>query len=267
MFKGRCIFLVLLITLTTTTTDSASKPQKVTLSSEDGVRIALNHFINGRESCIIIAPGTGTHKDMKAFMPLRENLSEDYDVIAFDFRGHGESSGRFTFGKEEVKDLKTVIGYARLHCKKLGLVGFSIGASTSIVTAGLHKNVDSIVAVSPAMDFNEIENRLYWPEVIFELPQNAFNYFAAKTRIRNPFIAGKPRSIDFVHEISPIPILFIHGKRDWLVDIRHSIELHKRAKEPKDIVFFEGGTHAEHLLEQFPEEMVKLIKDWFKKTL
>jgi pimeloyl-ACP methyl ester carboxylesterase len=258
--------LLLLSFLTlTASADPALRPQKGGLFTEDGVRIALNHYVSGRENCIIIAPGTGTTKDMREFTYLIGELLQDYDVIAFDFRGHGESSGRFTFGIDETKDLKTVLEYARPRYKKIGLVGFSIGASTSIVTAGLYKNVDSVVAVSPPMDFGEIENRLYWPEAMAELPENAVNYFGSNTRVRNPLAAGKPRSIDFVGEMSSI--LFIHGKKDWLIDMRHSIELHKKAGEPKGIILLEGGTHAEHLLDQFPDEMARIIKDWFKKTL
>ena len=38
-------------------------------------------------------------------------MADDYDVAVLDFRGHGDSGGRYTFGASEAFDLKAVVDY------------------------------------------------------------------------------------------------------------------------------------------------------------
>ena len=44
---------------------------------------------------LILAHGFFNNKDVYLFKGISKELSEHYDVIAFDFRGHGKSSGAF----------------------------------------------------------------------------------------------------------------------------------------------------------------------------
>ena len=77
----------------------------------------------------------------------------------------------------------------------------------------------------------------------------------------------KIRPIDIVDKISPMPILFIHGEKDWLVKPSHSQRLFDRAKDPKALTIIKGGGHAERIFDVFPDKFMKICLDRFRETL
>ena len=72
--------------------------------TEDGKRIALSHIKGGFSKVIIIAHGVYNNKDTALFRGIADAFSKEYDVIMFDFRGHGKSSGVFTWTAHEQKE-------------------------------------------------------------------------------------------------------------------------------------------------------------------
>ena len=54
-------------------------------------------------------------------------FSKSLDLISFDFRGHGKSSGIYTFTSKESEDIKSVVNYAKKTYKRVYLTGFSLG--------------------------------------------------------------------------------------------------------------------------------------------
>ena len=66
------------------------------LITKDKTEIAINHYKSGHDKVIIIAPGWCMTKDSDAFCQISQKFAQHYDVISFDFRGHGKSSGTYT---------------------------------------------------------------------------------------------------------------------------------------------------------------------------
>jgi fermentation-respiration switch protein FrsA (DUF1100 family) len=81
-----------------------------------------------------------------------------------------------------------------------------------------------------------------------------------------PFWLAKERPIDNVDKIT-IPIMFIHGSRDWVVRPWHSQALYQKAGGKKKIIFIKNGSHAEYLIRDYPEQFVAEVKNWFLDTL
>ena len=67
-----------------------------------------------------------------------------------------------------------------------------------------------------------------------------------------------------VKQISPRPILFVHGLDDIRLPPDCSRYLHSIAEEPKELVLFEGATHS---LRQCREDLLILLFEWFEKNL
>tara|TARA_B100000029_G_scaffold195163_1_gene193258 strand:+ start:367 stop:990 length:624 start_codon:yes stop_codon:yes gene_type:complete len=67
-----------------------------------------------------------------------------------------------------------------------------------------------------------------------------------------------------VDQISPRPILFVHGLDDIRLPPDCSRYLHSIAKEPKELVLFEGATHS---LRQSRESLQTLLVEWFERYL
>jgi len=78
-----------------------AKNTSKTLTTADNHKVAYRHYTAGHKKAIIIAPGFFNSKDAVLLKRLKGHLIDTYDVIMFDFRGHGESSGLFTWTAKE----------------------------------------------------------------------------------------------------------------------------------------------------------------------
>jgi glycosyltransferase involved in cell wall biosynthesis/pimeloyl-ACP methyl ester carboxylesterase len=236
--------------------------------TEDGKRIAFCHVKGGFSKVIIIAHGFYNNKDTVLFKKITDAFSKEYDVIVFDFRGHGKSSDVFTWTALEQKDLQAIITYAKENkYAKIGVIGFSLGASIALITASLHHNIDSVIAVSPPADVGRI-NYHFWEKDMWEDLKLNFGLKGQGKLVRmgSPSLQ-KIRPSDIVDKISPIPVLFLHGEKDWLVKLSHSRLLFNKAKEPKALTIMKDGGHAERMFDAFPDQFMKICLDRFRETL
>ena len=129
------------------------------IKTADDVTISVDVYGHGaREAAVIICPGFFQSKDTATFQRMSRALAQDYDVLAMDFRGHGRSSGHFTFSALERADLDAVLAFTQQRYPRIGIIGFSLGAATSIhVVSGNPPHVKTLIAVSPPSSFDDIE--------------------------------------------------------------------------------------------------------------
>ena len=236
--------------------------------TEDGKRIALFHIKGGFSKVVIIAPGFYNNKDTVLFRSMADAFSKEFDVIVFDFRGHGKSSDVFTWTALEQKDLRAITVYAKENkYEKIGVIGFSLGAAITLIEASFHQNIDSVIAVSSPADLGKIDFHFWERDMWRDLMLN----FGVKGRgkgVRSGSVAlQKIRPRDVVDKISPTPVLFLHGEKDWLVKLSHSQLLFEKSKDPKVLTIMEDGGHAERMFDAFPDKFMKICLDRFKGTL
>jgi alpha/beta superfamily hydrolase len=65
-------------------------------------------------------------------------------------------------------------------------------------------------------------------------------------------------------QLAPRKLLVAHGKADTRLPFRCAQQIHEWAKEPKELVLFEG---AEHRLEECRDELETLLAGWIPATL
>ena len=68
----------------------------------------------------------------------------------------------------------------------------------------------------------------------------------------------------WVDELSPRPLLLIHGERDRNLPARCSRDIHEHAKEPKELVIYKG---CGHFLRECHQELNDLLKGWLIDNL
>lgn len=231
----------------------------------DGVRISFELYREGGgDAVLVICPGFFQSKETPTFQRLAGALSVDCNVACMDFRGHGCSSGGFTFSAREQQDLNAVLDWLGERYARIGLLGFSLGAATAINVASCRKGIRCLIAVSAPTAFEKIEFRFWTPEAIRTGLRGIEP--GAGFRPGNPW-AKKERPIDCIAGVSPVPVLLIHGTGDRTVLHRHSERLHRAAGEPKRLVLIEGGGHAEELFRQKPERFLPPVREWLRATL
>ncbi len=238
-----------------------------TIKTSDGQKIVFDHYENGNDKIVVIAHGFFNSKEAELLKQLGAALDDRYDVIIMDFRGHGKSGGLFYWTSREYLDLEAVLEYAKKDYEQIGVIGFSLGAATSLIEASRGDLITSLIAVSAPTEFSKIEYR-FW-ELNFET-DIVYSLFSegriGKGVLPGPFWQKKHKPIDLVEKIK-CPILYIHGDADWLIKPWHSEALYKRTKSQKHLALIKGGPHAEYLIRNNKIETVGLIKSWFKETL
>ncbi|MFH1459897.1 MAG: alpha/beta fold hydrolase [Candidatus Omnitrophota bacterium] len=234
----------------------------------DAKQIHYDHYQAGNQAVVIIAHGFFNSKSSDLIQALIKNLYQwKVDVIAFDFRGHGKSDGLFYWTSREYHDLKAIIKFAREKYSRIGLIGFSLGAATSIIALTRSKSVHSCICISTPTEFNKIDYH-FWD---LDIENDIFYTLAGKGSkgkgVRpGPFWLKKDKPIKLVCRLN-IPIFYIHGDADWVIKKNHSELLYKRTKSKKQLLIIKKGPHAEYLLRKNEKELMENIKQWFEETL
>jgi len=72
-------------------------------------------------------------------------------------------------------------------------------------------------------------------------------------------LSSQTYGTDRVSELSPKPLLLIHGDRDRNLPARSSWHIFVHAKEPKEIVIYKGSGH---FLRECHQELQELLRSW-----
>lgn len=236
-----------------------------TVQSHDAIKIAFNHFVSGdRDTVVVLCHGFWMSKDAKPFVALSEDIYQFYDVIAMDQRGHGRSGGYFSFTAYEHEDIAAIIAFAKTTYTHIYLIGFSLGAASSIIYASHAKYIDGVIAVSAPMSFNEIENKFWKKEAVVPALEK-FGSHVFKLRVGS-LRATKIKPKDVVSRIAPTPLLFISGSNDPIISSTHTEVLYAAAHEPKQLLLIKDGLHAEDLYRLHPDTFVDGCIHWIQKV-
>jgi pimeloyl-ACP methyl ester carboxylesterase len=234
--------------------------EELALLTEDGINISVSHFVNGKPNVCVLAHGFMGSKQRPYITGLTEKLSQYFDVITFDFRGHGESGGVHS-GTNELYDIKAVVDYASDYgYEKIAFVGFSLGGIQGIYAAAKFHNVDALVTVGTPADTEAIIPNAKW---LFWLANNRFGRIVLQFWVRLDGSAEFPRPVTVVGQVSPIPILIVQGRDDTLVELKEAQTLYEEAQEPKELVIIEGMKHPPDL----PVEFYDTVVSWLTELL
>lgn len=230
------------------------------ITTKDNVKIAINHYRNGFDRVLIFMPGWFMTKDSNCFLQMCETFGLATDVIGMDFRGHGQSEGFYTFTTWELLDVRAVVNYAKKLYSEIYLIGFSLGASLALIYGGKSNFADKIIAVSPACDFDKIENHFWKKEAWLPTLQKAEMKRWLSVR-PSAIIRRKIKPIDVVDKIK-CPTLFIAGENDPTVYPWHTEKLYQKAVCEKKYELFKNCNHAEDLFIDEKDKFVEVCSSW-----
>ena len=218
--------------------------------------------VKGSNKTLIIAHGYRQNRlphGENSFPLIKFLLNQGYNVLTFDFRNCGESEGKVTtVGIYEKNDLLGAIKYAKkLGSKQIVLLGFSMGASTSIVAAAESEDVDAVIADSPFSDLEDYldANLSVWSKLP-SFPFNQTTYLSMKVLEGIKPKEFSPRAV--IKDIAPRSVFLIHSKDDTLIPIYNSQELLTAGGSNVKLWETEGVDHI--------ESYTKLTEDYFQKV-
>jgi len=268
--KKGAFALILLAALSASSILRADAPPPVSgiLHTRDNIPISYDQYKRGCDSVIIVCPGFFNSKSNRWMRRTVELLLPYYDVIIFDFRGHGKSGGKYTWSAKEDLDVDAVVSYAVAQkYKHIGILAFSLGAAAAVNDAATRNDIESMLLISCPAQFKDIDFHFWEPGMFSDFKDNIDCGWEGKGARLGSIFMKKGDPIDAISRIRHASVFFIHGDNDWIVKARHSKKLYGAAKVYKRIEIIKGGLHSERLIQFNSEKMRELILGWFSVTL
>lgn len=189
-------------------------------------------------------------------------------VVGLNFRGHGRSGGVTTVGDREIYDIEAAVRWARsLGYSRVATVGFSMGGAVAVRHAGLLGGVDAVVSVSaPAWWYYRETAPMRRMHRLVETPSGRLvSRVWRRTRVDRAGWATMPVApYEAAANISPTPLLVVHGDRDPFFPVAHAERLASAAAEPKELWVRAGFGHAEGAADA---GLIGDIADWLRSRL
>jgi pimeloyl-ACP methyl ester carboxylesterase len=231
-----------------------------------GVELAYDLRRTGSERLVIVSHGIFGHRRLHEIQRLSEFLAERFDVLIYDCRGHGDSTGRFSFGMQEWRDLAALTEGVGGDYRAVGGLGFSFGGFHTCIAAARTRCFDAVMLVSAPKDFRILDHNPFGPGL-----RASFRLMLQRSRRRTRLslvraLGPRTMPIACVADIR-VPVHIVHGDQDWVVHVRHARAMFEKAWQRRELTVLPGGLHAEYLIEQMPDEILPLIRNWFDRVL
>lgn len=225
--------------------------ERVVFQTSDGLEL-VGWFVHGdgEGAAIVVSHGSGANGP--GTYPFFAFLSEaGYHVLVFDHRAHGHSGGRATtLGPREVEDLRGAVAYLRsrpdIDPERIGAVGCSMGSGVVIGAAAKDPAIKAIVVDSVYADMGELWDRFGY--VGIQRTSIKWSWGAimrGATWLWTGYPVGRFKPEELIGEVSPRPVLIIHGEQDNAsTTVADAHRLYEAAGEPKELWLVAGAGHC-----------------------
>ena len=167
--------------------------------------------------------------------------AEGFNVFTFDYRGYGRSGGtpqRQGIYNDCIAAIKYVQTRSGTETNKLLVLGQSLGGANALAVLG-ENHFPGVRAV--AIDSTFYSYRSIVRDKIGEIPI----LWIAKWPLSFLVINNRHSPGSVVQNISPTPLVLIHGTSDHVIPYHHAQDLLKKAREPKQLWTVKNGDHTE----------------------
>jgi len=245
--------------------------QTVQIASFDGAILSASFFqapTGNRDVVILLHSSADNRAGMLGFVPML--LRHQYNVLVPDSRAHGRSGGEIaTFGPKESEDLKRWVDWlaGQMHPRCVYGLGESMGAGNLLQTLPREPRFCAAVADSPFSSYREmVYDRVgqefgggAWLGRTLFRPLIDEAFLEAKLRYHFNFEKASPA--DAV-AMTRVPVLLIHGTKDFLVPLRHCQAILNNRSGVMELWEVPGADHVGAFGRE-PQEYERRVTDWF----
>jgi fermentation-respiration switch protein FrsA (DUF1100 family) len=259
--------------LLSTSNDLCPGCEPVSVINEDGLKLT-GWFIPGDNGATIIAAhgNPGGRQDVLYEAQL---LNEHgYSVLMGSFRAHDDSEGEIvTFGYNEQKDLaawhRILLDRDDVDPQRIGLLGESMGGGTSILYAAGAEDIKAVAIVSAfALTPEVVETFIQYENP--DLPKWLIGLLSRLIILwgeqEGEFSAEELNTEMVIADISPRPILIMHGESDDKIGGHSGQQLFDAAAEPKELWLCPECKHVD-FEDHRPDEYQEALLTFFNRHL
>ncbi|QIS11153.1 alpha/beta hydrolase [Nocardia arthritidis] len=171
-----------------------------------------------------------------------------FDVLAFDYRGYGRSTGRPTEAGTYLDSraaLHTLRERPGVDPKRIVYLGKSLGGGVMTELA-VAEPPAALILMSTFTGIRDAARSVY-------------------PFLPSPFVPDAYPSLRRIRRLRA-PVLIMHGDQDELLPLRHAERLYAAAPEPRKLVVFPGAGHND-IIATAASAWLALIRDWTAQYL
>ena len=231
------------------------EPEATTIRGDE-VDLAAWYFENPRDAgcAVVMLHGfSGSKAEILAVSPVF--WKRGCDVLAYDARGHGESSrALLTYGVHEREDLLRAVEWLAaktdLPRSKIGLAGWSYGAATAIQAASeAGGDVAFVLAdssYSSLRDIAEVQAEKQFGTWATLFVPGALVISAVRAR----FDGTRPAPASAIEDVRS-PVLLVHSRQDGFTPVEHSERIYENSDHSRTRLVIPGweAPHAHSFTE------------------
>ncbi len=251
------------------------------LESADGHKIPVLHLFSGAKNLLIATHGITSEKtEEKIYTSFAQSfLQPEFDMLAFDFRGHGESSmpSQDVTIAGEILDLMTVFRWSKKQeYNAFCHLATSFGSSITLLAASVYdlSFLSKVVFWNPVINyFNTfIDAKVEWGKEFFNqenleelsvrpftsIPGTDFRISAIMTQ---EMLFMSPEKTKWPQNL---PLLIVHGDNDTSVPYNDAVDYSRRNNSITEFIRLEGVDHG---FDYKIEQAMALTKEWLIKEM
>lgn len=220
------------------------KPQDIYFNSANGAKLHGWYFestVAHKRSCVLLFFHGNAQNLSSHFLNLYSAPEQGYDYFIFDYQGYGESEGHPT-PRHTVEDGEAAMRWlaSKQSRKSIVVFGQSLGGIVALKTVLNLKNEITPKAVFADSTFSSYRSagravlNQSWLTWLFQ----PFGWF---------LLSDEMAPKGHVAELSPIPLIVIHGTNDRAIPEQLGKSLYAEAAEPKEFWEISNGRHTDFM--------------------
>jgi fermentation-respiration switch protein FrsA (DUF1100 family) len=237
--------------------------QDIAFRTRDGLTLR-GWFVPANDSDTTVIVCHGVADNRSGVLPMVHGLqTAGFNVLTFDFRGHGESDGHTSsYGTLEKWDVMAAIDHARAQYPQRSRhvvgVGWSMGAAALVLAAAEDSRIEALhVDAVFARAFDITRNIIRGPpEPLLSYVRYTGTALACLESGTNLFALAP---INAVGRIAPRPIMLVHGDADELIPLAQGQAVYEAAGPPKSFHVVRGAGHCQTLDRETPEYERRMV--------
>ena len=232
--------------------------EKHFIEAEEGEKVATVHHKAESDKWIFFCHGFGSNKEGSYESRAEKMVEEGWNAVRFDFRGNGESDGKFIEQglSSKIADLEALIQY--FEPENFVLFGSSFGGKVAF-HAALDLDPEAVVGRAP-VTYNTIMDK--YRSVIEN--KGEYTHHPGAT-IDERFLKDYDTySFDTVVQELEIPVAIFQGGDDTTVHPEHSFKAAEALQTDVMIQKFEDENHS--FSESAEKQMMNKLSSWLKNS-